>query len=213
MNRGRRFRAEAVPRPSLDFSFERELASYAEVHLEIGAGQGLFAIQHALAHPRALVIAIEQTHVRFARLKGRRERHPALVNLRVFQADAVAFITHFVPAASLDRVHILYPNPYQKHRQSNLRWHNRPFFSHLIGKLKAGGDLILATNLDCYVEEAQARIALDPDLTLIEKRRIPLNAQPRTHFEKKYLLAGQECFNLIARRTCHGLVDHVSITK
>lgn len=196
----RSFSAGLVPRPKFDFDFRPGL-QYKQVDLEIGAGQGLFAIRHSQNHSDHLVLAIEQTNSRFAKLKNRKLNHPQLENLQVLQADAVAFVTHFIPLASLDHVYLHYPNPYPKSKQANLRWHNRPFFGHLMEKMKTGAQLTLATNVKSYAEEAELRITEHWKLQLLSKASLSQgDLEPRSHFEIKYLATGETCWNLIFQK-------------
>jgi tRNA (guanine-N7-)-methyltransferase len=194
----RQFHAEHIPKPALDFSVTA-LNAARSLDLEIGAGQGLHAIRYALSHPERDLIALEKTHERFARLDGRKKSHPQATNLYAFHADAVAFVTHFLPDASLDTVYLLYPNPYPKAKQANLRWHNRPFFGLLLTKMKPGASFMLATNLEWYAREAQAAFdtvwGMSSTLAPIDPA-LP----PRTHFEKKYLERGETCWNVSFRK-------------
>ncbi|MGZ3721854.1 MAG: tRNA (guanine(46)-N(7))-methyltransferase TrmB [Bdellovibrionales bacterium] len=175
-------------------------AGFAKLDLEIGAGQGLHAVHYCQENPDRLLLAVEKTHVRFAGLSQRRESHPHLENLIALQADAVAFVSHFLPPESLDRVFLLYPNPYPKPKQSNLRWHNRPFFAELIKKMKSGAELTLATNLEWYAKEAAMVFTGQWQLEMLEFKEVDPKQTPRTHFEKKYLLRGETCWNLKFRK-------------
>jgi tRNA (guanine-N7-)-methyltransferase len=147
----REFHPADIPRPPLTFTVAHDLP----LDLEIGAGQGLHAIRYAQANPGRRLIAVEQTHTRFAALAKRRLNHPELTNLTVLHADAVAFVTHFIPPATLERVFLLYPNPYAKAKVANLRWYNRPFLAQLIKCMKPGAQLTMATNLEWYAQAAR----------------------------------------------------------
>lgn len=194
----RAFQAENLPKPATDFDF-RSLPPYDALDVEIGAGQGLHAIRYCLDNPGRRLIAIEKTHERFAKLQGRHERHPEVTNLSCVHADAVSFITHYLPDASIDRLFLLYPNPYPKASQANLRWHNRPFLETLLRKLKPGADFTLATNIESYKDEAKKLMDKTWDLPLIAETQLDSRHNPRTHFEKKYLSRGERCWNLLFR--------------
>lgn len=202
----REFNPAAVPRPQLIFNYG-SLGQSGPLDLEIGAGQGLHAIRYCQAHPERTLLAVEKTHARFTRLEGRQAAHSDLSNLKVLHADAVAFVSHFLPDDSLDRIFLLYPNPYPKPKQANLRWHNRPFFNLLLKKLKPNGELTLATNLKWYADEAEVNFTDQWYLQLISRTQVDANQPPRTHFEKKYLLRGETCHNLMFRKVsdvaCH----------
>lgn len=191
----REFNAAKVPKPKLEMDLSG-IFFRGPVDLEIGAGQGLHAIRYARSYPDRTLLAVERTHLRFARLHGRSRRHPDLRRLLPIHADARSFVAHCIPDASLEKIFILYPNPHPKAKQANLRWHNSPFCAELIGKLKPGGELVLATNLKWYADEAADRMTRVWKLILEDFRILTDPARSRTHFERKYLLRGEPCFDL-----------------
>lgn len=195
----RPFQETLLPKPLLSFEFGH-LSSEQPVDLEIGAGQGLHAINYTLKNPHRQLIAIEQTKNRFSLLKQRAAAHQHLKNLTIVQADATAFTVHYIPNESIDRVFILYPNPYPKKKQANLRWHNRPFLNSLISKMKTNATLTLATNLEWYALEAQFRLRQDWRLHELSFEIVNPTIKARTHFEKKYILRGETCWNLILKK-------------
>jgi tRNA (guanine-N7-)-methyltransferase len=190
----RYFAEEKIPKPALNLPGFEDLQP---LDIEIGAGQGLHAMRYCQNHPERQLLAIEKTHQRFARLAGRHAKHPELTNLHVVQADAVALITHHIADESLNRVFLLYPNPYPKAKQANLRWHNRPFLSLLLRKMQPGAQLILATNEASYATEAATQYCETWGMKLLEHQQLSPNWEPRTHFERKYLARGETCWNLI----------------
>ncbi len=189
----RAFDPSQVPPPVTDFRWQ-ELPTDRSIDLEIGAGQGLHPIAYARANPERQLIALEKTHTRFAKLEGRRNAHPDLTNLWIAQADATAFVTHLIPDQTLAKVFILYPNPYPKHKQANLRWHNRPFLATLLKKMRPDAELTLATNMPWYADEAVATLTHQWGLHLTLRHQI--TGSPRTHFERKYLARGETCWNI-----------------
>jgi tRNA (guanine-N7-)-methyltransferase len=175
-----------APRGYEAFRFPSGFSSFV---LEIGAGVGWHAESFARAHPNRYLMAIEHSHERFAKLSRRLER-AKLDNIVAIQADAESFVVHAVPRESLDRVLILYPNPYPKASQANKRWHRMPFMEALLGTLKPGGVLQMATNEDFYAAEFFEEMQEVWGLRLVSNERISRAADPhfapRTHFEKKY---------------------------
>jgi tRNA G46 methylase TrmB len=195
----RPFQPSFLPKPELHFNPEI-LRSSISLDLEIGAGQGLHAINYAMQNPSRHLIAVEQTQNRFSLLEQRAATHQHLTNLTVVRADATAFTVHYIPDEKIGRVFILYPNPYPKKKQANLRWHNRPFLQALIAKMQSHGTLTLATNLEWYALEARESLRQDWHLEEVSFDKINPAQKARTHFEKKYLLRGEICWNLIVRK-------------
>ena len=172
--------------------------------IEIGCGVGWHPIAYARKHPNRYLVAIEHTAEKFEKFARRLRRNPAARNLLAVHANAISWITHEVTTQSVDRYFLLYPNPYPKAKQRNQRWHAMPFMERLIATLKPGGELILATNLPAYAEEAEDLLVQHWGLIPARKRLLMLptlpEGFPRTHFEKKYLEAGQICFDLVFRK-------------
>lgn len=174
-----------------------EALNHPHLELEIGAGQGLHAVMYCLRHPDRNLIAVERTENRFKQLLRRFEDHGRPGNLFPVRADAVALVSHWLQDQSLDRVFLLYPNPYPKAKQANLRWHNMPFTKLLLQKMKPGAQLIMATNILSYKEEAVSVLTKTWGLPLLSEKAVTPLAPPRTHFEKKYLERGETCWNLV----------------
>lgn len=193
----REFRPERVPLPQTQLTYA-DLPQ--PLDLEIGAGQGLHAIQYCTAHPDRFLLAIERTSEKFARLQSRHVSHPNVRGLIPLHADAISVVTHIFPPDSLERVFMLYPNPYPKPKQANLRFHNSPFMGELKRKMKSGAQLRMATNLEWYADEACKRMTEDWGFQLHSRQELEPDFPARTHFEKKYLNRGETCFDLIFLR-------------
>lgn len=188
----RRFAHHNVPRPPEGTLSWNSVDPSLAVDIEIGAGQGLHALAYAKANPNRQLIAIERT-TKIEKLLNSPEVMPNLLALR---GDAINWITHMVPPASIDRVFILYPNPYPKRKQHNQRWYNMPFMAFLKGRLKSDGTLTLATNRPDYYEEARELMTATWGFKIVDDQSLSPNVEGRSHFEKKYLSRGETCWNL-----------------
>ena len=171
------------------------------VDLEIGCGVGFHPLVRSREYPERTVVAIERTKERFQRFSRRYENHGRPPNLVPVCADAVSWITHRVPERVLDTVFLLYPNPYPKPSQENKRWCRMPFMGFLLERLKTNAQLILASNSESYVREAQRSFQEDWGQEVVSVFRLgdEVQMKPRTHFEKKYLERGEACFQLEVR--------------
>lgn len=169
--------------------------------IEVGCGVGLHPIRYATENPDRYLVAIEHTRMKFEKFAGRLEHHAPFANLHAVHADAVEWITHFVPKASVDRYFFLYPNPWPRPRDERRRWYAMPFMEKVIETMKPGATLELATNEPFYAEGAREFLTQEWGLKLISDAELRANElgafKPRTHFERKYLARGQVCFNLI----------------
>lgn len=167
--------------------------------MEVGAGQGLFAVQFSCAYPTKTLVAIERTQERFARLQQRVANNHCQ-NVIPIRANGVNWITHCLPPQSVDEYFFWYPNPYPKVSQQNKRFHAMPFMGYLIKTLKPQGTITMATNEAFYYAEAKAWMVDVWHMTCLIDRQILPTEPPRTHFEKKYLGRGDTCWELLFGR-------------
>lgn len=160
-------------------------------YLEIGAGRGKHALMFAQDNPDKHLIAIERTRNKFNDFadKAQQLSHN---NLLAVHADAIPWVVHALEPKTLAGVFILYPNPEPKNPSQ--RWLNMPFFEFLLSRMQDQAKLILATNIQDYIEEAEQQAKdlwqLSPAVTEVDR-----NSQ-RTHFEVKYLARGETCWQL-----------------
>lgn len=171
----------------------------AVVDLELGCGTGMFAMDYAQQHVARHLIAIEQTVNKFSRF-NRAFEHQRLPNLTPVHADGALWVDRYLPEASVERLFILYPNPYPKKKQRNLRWHYMPAMHSILRALKPGGEILFCTNLKWLVDEAAAQFSEGWKLELQSVEEVQLGVRPPlTLFEKKYLERGETCFDLKLR--------------
>ena len=163
--------------------------------LEIGAGKGKHALSFAQQNPDKHLIAIERTRNKFeafAKLAGQQSSS----NLTAIHADAIAWIVHAIAPSSIDSIYILYPNPEQ--HNPNQQWLNMPFFEFLLSRLRVGGEIILATNIEAYMDNAEQQ-AREVWCLPYTRSQVASSSQ-RTHFEVKYLARQETCWQLIMRK-------------
>ena len=163
--------------------------------LEIGAGKGKHALSFALQYPDKHLIAIERTRNKFdafAKLAAQQKSS----NLIAIHADAIAWIVHAIAPNSIERIFILYPNPEQ--HNPNQQWLNMPFFEFLLSRLQVNGEVILATNIEAYMDNAEQQA--NEVWCLPNTRHKVASDSQRTHFEVKYLARGETCWQLNMRK-------------
>jgi tRNA (guanine-N7-)-methyltransferase len=198
-NAARTFRAEMVkaPREAKPFELPPHLSPQAPVDLEIGCGVGWHPIRYAQENPQRCLVAIERTAAKYTRFSQRLARHAVIPNLLAVHADAIGWTTHCLGEQKLSRVFLLYPNPEPKNPAQ--RWFRMPFMTELVSRLAAEGEIILASNVESYCEEARRQAPAfglkEGRFEVFERSRLPASG-PRTHFEKKYLERGEKCFEI-----------------
>ena len=166
-------------------------AESAQIIIEIGAGKGKHALSFAAANLDQHLIAIERTRNKFESFaKQASQQH--LDNLTPIHADAIAWIVHALAPNSVAQIYILYPNPEQ--HNPNQQWLNMPFFEFLLSRLQEGWEIILATNIETYMDNAEQQAESVWRLPAV-RQQVPVDSQ-RTHFEVKYLARNESCWQL-----------------
>lgn len=159
--------------------------------IEIGAGKGMHALSFAKQNPDKHLIAIERTRNKFDAF-FKMTQTQQLSNLTAVHADAIAWIVQALAPHSLTQIYLLYPNPEQ--HNPNQQWLNMPFFEFLLSRLQTGGEIVLATNIEPYIDNAEEQAGTLWCLPTI-RTEVPVDSQ-RTHFEIKYLARKEKCWQL-----------------
>ncbi len=166
------------------------------VWLEVGAGSGEHALAQAAAHPEMGLIACEVYAnglcSLLARLvpEGGESTAPLPANLRLWADDARALL-RALPEASLDRVFLLFPDPWPKARHAKRRFVHPALIPLLARALRPGGEWRIATDHPVY----QAWVTEVMDGQDWFAPAAPLGVRPAdwpyTRYEAKALSAGR----------------------
>lgn len=117
--------------------------------MEIGFGNGDTLLQMAEALPEWDFLGVEVYRTGVGRvLNGIAVR--GLSNLRVICADAVQVLNQFMPASSLSRLHVYFPDPWHKTRHHKRRLIQETFLKSAHQALKKEGELHCATDWEHY---------------------------------------------------------------
>ena len=124
-----------------------------------------------------------------------------IANLRIIQHDAVEVLQHMVPPASLDGVHVFFPDPWPKKRHHKRRLIQPPLVALLADRLKAGAYLHCATDWEEYANQMLEVLSAEPRLenTSIDYAPRP-DYRPLTRFEQRGLRLGHGVWDLLFRR-------------
>ena len=168
--------------------------------LEIGFGMGETTAKIAQTLPDYDFLAAEvHTPGVGALLKLIEEL--ALTNIRVIQHDVVEVLQHMITDASLDGVHIFFPDPWHKKRHRKRRLIQAEFVKLLCIKLKIGGYLHVATDWQEYAEWVLEVLNAEPQLqnTAIDYAEKP-SYRPLTKFENRGIKLGHGVWDLVFKR-------------
>ncbi len=169
--------------------------------LEIGSGMGEATVAMAAADPGRRYLAVEIHTPGVANLLAMTEER-GLSNLRVVSVDALELLRRDIPPASLDAVHVFFPDPWPKARHHKRRLIQPAHVTLLRDRLRAGGVLHCATDDAGYAEAMLATLDADPALRNMFDGFAPRPAhRPQTKFEQRALRDGRQAFDLMYART------------
>jgi tRNA (guanine-N7-)-methyltransferase len=172
------------------------------IWLEIGFGAGEHLAAQAERHPDKGFIGCEVFENGVARLIGEVERRH-LANVRLFLDDARLLIAA-LPPASIERVFILFPDPWPKQRHKKRRIVSRETLDTLARIMAEAAELRLATDDPGYFSSMLEQVTGHPEFAWLARRPGDWRARPPdwppTRFEDKALTAGREPAFLRARR-------------
>jgi tRNA (guanine-N7-)-methyltransferase len=172
--------------------------------LEIGFGMGDATAQIAAALPGTDFIGVE-VHVPGVGALLKRIGEQGLSNLRLIQHDAVEVLQQQVAPASLDGVHIFFPDPWHKKRHNKRRLVQPEFVALLASRLAPGAYLHCATDWEPYAQQMLDVLRAEPALAntaAAEPGFAPRPAyRPLTKFEARGLKLGHGVWDLVFSRT------------
>jgi tRNA (guanine-N7-)-methyltransferase len=131
------------------------------IRLEIGFGGAEHLIAQAQADPRAGFIGCEPFVNGMAKALVAIDDNK-LANIRLHHGDAIDLLA-WLPAASLTRVDLLYPDPWPKRRHWKRRFVNENNIGALARVLRPGGEFRFATDWANYAEWTLARLTRSRD--------------------------------------------------
>ncbi len=171
--------------------------------LEIGFGNGEHLANLAAAHPDRDYFGIEVHRPGVGHLLMLAEAR-GLSNLRVSEHDAVEVLRDQIPAASLDEVLVLFPDPWHKKRHNKRRLIQPPFVELIASRMKPGGVFRLATDWEEYAHQMLEVLGASASFTNLSASG---DWMPRpderapTRFEKRGARLGHGVWDLAFRRS------------
>ena len=166
-----------------------------QVWLEIGFGGAEHLVWQARHHPHVGIIGCEPFEEGVVKALTVIEDEQ-LANIRV-HPDDVRPLLRWLPARSLDRAFILFPDPWPKARHRKRRLVGTPLLDQLARVLKPGAELRLGTDIGDYARTMLAALMPHPDFrwtaTCAADWRHRPEDWPQTRYEAKALREGRRC--------------------
>lgn len=193
---------QPLHRPSVD-AFERllELQDFSAMRivLDSGCGTGASTRMMAARYPECVVVGVDQSASRLARL-GLGELPAREGNALFVQAELATFWRLALQAGwRLARHYLLYPNPWPKAAHVLRRWHGHPVFPQM---LALGGVLELRTNWPIYAYEFERALGqVCPGIEIKSEERASEAGWDgiETPFGRKYAHSGHRLYRVVAK--------------
>jgi tRNA (guanine-N7-)-methyltransferase len=176
--------------------------AYQDYWLEIGFGGGEHLLRNAQAHPEIGHFGCEPFINGLAKLVAAIGRS-GLDNIRLHDDDAVELLGQ-LPDASLDRIYLLYPDPWPKRRHHKRRFVSEATLAEFARVLKPQGLFCFASDIDHYVGWTLARLLKSPHFDWLAETaadwKQPWSGWESTRYEAKALREGRVPSYITARR-------------
>jgi tRNA (guanine-N7-)-methyltransferase len=128
------------------------------IEVDLGACDGGFIVERARAQPEVNFLAVERLLGR-ARKIDKKARRLGLANVRVLRMESTYSLQRLVPAASIQAVYLLFPDPWPKTKHQRRRVIRGGFIASLEQALAPGGRIYAATDHGEYFAEIRQAFA------------------------------------------------------
>jgi len=172
---------------------------FEALKLEIGFGSGEALISMAQNDPKSLYLGIEVHESGVGRCLNSIHDN-AIDNVRVIKQDAIEVMQQMLPAQSLDRVLLFFPDPWHKKRHNKRRIVNQQFRDLLARLLKPGAALHMATDWQDYAEYVVGEMLSDARFKILGDENgyaIRPAYRPVTRFENRGVKLGHGVWDIV----------------
>jgi tRNA (guanine-N7-)-methyltransferase len=165
------------------------IGDFGVVELDIGCGKGNFSVGLAKRFPERLVVAFDIMPGRLGNLAKRAEREN-ISNLRILRTDGMLMLGRILPDSSVDRIHLVCPDPWPKGKHRCHRLVSSEFCGMLLRVLKGGGIFHFASDDDAYCLSVKKIIGMNCDFRKISSDENEIS-EIKSDFEMVWLSQGR----------------------
>jgi len=170
------------------------------LEIEIGSGKGLFMLNESGARTDTDFVGLEISR-KYCGFAAYKLASAGRTNARMIRGDAIDFIRRWVADASVQAIHIYFPDPWWKERHRRRRVVRDDSLEQIARVLVPGGRLHFWTDVEEYFETGcdiiQASSAFDgpiPDTHSGSSDTTGSGDQFHTHFERRMLVNEHDVF-------------------
>lgn len=158
--------------------------------IEIGFGDGAALIESALKYPDKNFIGIEVYDSGLGQCLNAINQHK-IKNIRLIYGDAVEVLKQFITKKSVEKINILFPDPWPKKRHHKRRLINKRFLALLSKSLINKGIVNISTDWEDYAQQIELTFKESNQFKEIKSELRNL----KTKFEKRGIKLGHKIFN------------------
>ena len=191
-----------VPDPATPLDWSVVFGNSQPVEMEVGFGKGLFVLSSSAQHPNTNFVGVEivrKYQLFTATRLAKRQRS----NVRVACTDARLFLRDCVATASLQALHVYFPDPWWKKRHHKRRVFTAEFVDQAVRVLRPEGRLCAATDVEDYFKMMIELLAPITQLRLLPPPEPGTPADDLdylTNFERKFRKQGKPIYRLCYER-------------
>lgn len=177
---------------------EAELHTAPTVELDLGCGVGSYTAELAKRHPERKILAADVMIGRLRKLV-KRCRRMGIENISVLRTEARHLVAFMLPDESIDRLHLLCPDPWPKGKHSGHRLLTSDFVSQLHRVLKPEGIFHFSSDDEPYYTAVRGVLAASK-LFVEEPETIADLAGIKSDFELRWNEEGKPVHHIAYRR-------------
>lgn len=129
--------------------------------LEIGCGHGHWLTAYAEQHPEQYCVGVDLLNRRITKSVSKASKRE-IENIRFIKAEAIEFIELIPDGTGIEKVIVLFPDPWPKKRHHRRRLIQHDFLELMGRKMKPGGQLYFRTDYAPYFDWSAEIIVEDP---------------------------------------------------
>ena len=165
--------------------------------LEVGFGMGENIVANALADPARDFVGVEVHKPGIGAVLSAIQEHE-LENVRLVRHDIIKFLRDHVTTQAFDQVIVFFPEPWPEDKDIKRRLIRPLLLDLLVMRMRPGGSLHVATDVEGYARHALQVLGQDPRWTnqaAVDFVDRP-EWRPLTKYEKKGMAEGRSIFDL-----------------
>jgi tRNA (guanine-N7-)-methyltransferase len=172
------------------------------VEIEVGSGKGLFLVNAGMAHPETNYVGIEIVHKYQFSIANRLAKR-RLANVRIAYSDARWILRDWVAEASVQAVHLYFPDPWWKLKHRKRRMFTEEFARQSYRILRPGGSLFVVTDVADYAKVVRRTV---PHTPFVEREPPPESPGSHqmdylTNFERRFREEGRPIHRMRFEKT------------